>query len=111
MKGKLKKSSKFNGYEINGPDIRVFDDSRVNCDDNRIETMYKLGEGVKQGSLKRFIESGLKLVSELSYNTEDWLSEEYKKKKGWSSSKISLLKLHHPSCVKDISQAQNIMKD
>ena len=82
--------------------IFTANDIKFNIDEERIEPIYHLTEGIKNSSLENIINSALSTNITLSDNIPDYLNEKYK----LLTKKDAIRKIHQPKTINDIKQSE-----
>ena len=77
-------------------------DIKFNIDEERIEPIYHLTEGIKNSSLENIINSALSTNITLSDNIPSYLNEKYK----LLTKTDAIKKIHQPKTINDIKQSE-----
>lgn len=77
-------------------------DIKFNVDEERIEPIYHLTEGIKNSSLENIMNSALSTKITLSDNIPNYLNEKYK----LLTKNDAIRKIHQPKTIKDIKQSE-----
>lgn len=77
-------------------------DIKFNIDEERIEPIYHLTEGIKNSSLENIINSALSTNITLSDNIPSYLNEKYK----LLTKEDAIKKIHQPKTISDIKQSE-----
>ena len=77
-------------------------DIKFNIDEERIEPIYHLTEGIKNSSLENIINSALSTKIILSDNIPNYLNEKYK----LLTKNDAIRKIHQPKTINDIKQSE-----
>ena len=77
-------------------------DIKFNIDEERIEPIYHLTEGIKNSSLENIINSALSTKITLSDNIPNYLNEKYK----LLTKDDAIRKIHQPKTINDIKQSE-----
>ncbi len=65
----------------------------------KLETVYGLTYGISNRQLSKIIQSALKLLPDLP----EWIDPALLRKKGWLGWKVSIIKMHNPETLQDLS--------
>lgn len=82
--------------------IFTANDIKFNIDEERIEPIYHLTEGIKNSSLENIINSALSTKISLSDNIPNYLNEKYK----LLTKNDAIRKIHQPKTINDIKQSE-----
>lgn len=82
--------------------IFTANDIKFNVDEERIEPIYHLTEGIKNSSLENIINSALSTKITLSDNIPNYLNEKYK----LLTKDDAIRKIHQPKTINDIKQSE-----
>lgn len=82
--------------------IFTANDIKFNIDEERIEPIYHLTEGIKNSSLENIINSALSTNITLSDNIPNYLNEKYK----LLTKTDAIKKIHQPKTINDIKQSE-----
>ena len=82
--------------------IFTANDIKFNIDEERIEPIYHLTEGIKNSSLENIINSALSTNITLSDNIPNYLNEKYK----LLTKNDAIKKIHQPKTISDIKQSE-----
>lgn len=82
--------------------IFTANDIKFNIDEERIEPIYHLTEGIKNSSLENIINSALSTNITLSDNIPSYLNEKYK----LLTKTDAIKKIHQPKTINDIKQSE-----
>lgn len=77
-------------------------DIKFNIDEERIEPIYHLTEGIKNSSLENIMNSALSTKISLSDNIPNYLNEKYK----LLTKNDAIRKIHQPKTINDIKQSE-----
>lgn len=77
-------------------------DIKFNVDEERIEPIYHLTEGIKNSSLENIMNSALSTKISLSDNIPNYLNEKYK----LLTKNDAIRKIHQPKTINDIKQSE-----
>ena len=77
-------------------------DIKFNVDEERIEPIYHLTEGIKNSGLENIINSALSTKISLSDNIPNYLNEKYK----LLTKNDAIRKIHQPKTINDIKQSE-----
>lgn len=82
--------------------IFTANDIKFNIDEERIEPIYHLTEGIKNSSLENIMNSALSTKISLSDNIPNYLNEKYK----LLTKNDAIRKIHQPKTINDIKQSE-----
>lgn len=80
----------------------VASDIKFNIDNERIEAIYHLTEGIKNSSIEKMVNEALNLKCEIEDYIPDYLNDKYK----FISKNDAIKKIHQPKSIDDIKKSE-----